>query len=304
MKPVPNPEAEAEFQAAETLFQQGKLAEAETAFAKIAKKRKGTPWGEKAQFYLAETQFQRGKLVAAHDSYEKLIADYPGTEYLDKLVAREYEIGQIWLAQDDPKAKPEQKLPWNARFDGRRRCSTPTATPSRPSNTSGTTTRTARSPTTPRCRIADYHMDVGDYETAAIYYDQLITDHPKSPYLQRAQLSAIDARMKGYIGPEYDGAGLEKARELIKQTMAHLPRPPGRQREALPHARPDQRPGGRADLRASASTTSGPGRSPRPSTTSARSASAGPRAPGPSRPRPSSPRSPRCPAPSRCPARS
>ncbi len=74
-------------------------------------------------------------------------------------------------------------------------------------------------------------MKHGDYESAALYYDQLITDHPKSPYLQQAQLAAIDARMKGYLGPEYDGSGLEKARELVKQTMATFPdRPAGNEK--------------------------------------------------------------------------
>src|SRR5262249_51624672 len=50
-----------------------------------------------------------------------------------------------------------------------------------------------------------------------------IAEYRKSPYLQRAQLAAIDARMKGYLGPEYDGAGLEKARELVQQTMKTFP---------------------------------------------------------------------------------
>ena len=37
--------------------------------------------------------------------------------------------------------------------------------------------------------------------------------------------------MKGYLGPEYDGTGLEKARELIKQTMATFPdRPAGNEK--------------------------------------------------------------------------
>src|SRR5262245_35364869 len=84
-KPAPDPEADAEFQAALKLFQQGKLEEAEKQFATIAKKRKQTTWGENAQFYVAECQFQREKYVAAHDSYEKLYADYPATNYKDKL---------------------------------------------------------------------------------------------------------------------------------------------------------------------------------------------------------------------------
>ena len=55
-----------------------------------------------------------------------------------------------------------------------------------------------------------------DYESAALYYDQFIAEYHKSPFLQEAQLAAIEARMKGYLGPEYDGSGLEKARELVR----------------------------------------------------------------------------------------
>ena len=47
-KPESNPEAQKELDDAIALFQQGKLPEAETAFARIAKKRKESPWGEKA----------------------------------------------------------------------------------------------------------------------------------------------------------------------------------------------------------------------------------------------------------------
>ena len=36
----------------------------------------------------------------------------------------------------------------------------------------------------------------------------------------------IDMRIKGYLGPDYDGNGLEKAREMIKQTMVTFPDAP------------------------------------------------------------------------------
>ena len=36
-------------------------------------------------------------------------------------------------------------------------------------------------------------------------------DHPKSPFLHDVQLAAIDARIKGYLGPDYDAAGLEQS---------------------------------------------------------------------------------------------
>jgi outer membrane protein assembly factor BamD (BamD/ComL family) len=237
MQTPKNPEADAEFQAAEKLFQQGKLKEAEAGFARLAKKRKGSPWGEKGQYYLAECQYQRGLLVPAHDSFDKLIADYPGTEYLQKLVNREYAIGQAWLALSDsdsdrdPKAKPEEELPWYGRFTGLRPLL----------DTRGHAIQALEhvrqhDPQGPLAddallRIADEYMGQRDYESAALYYDQLVTDHAKSPHVQRAQLAAIDARLKGYLGPEYDGTGLEQARELIKQTMSSFPdRPAGNEK--------------------------------------------------------------------------
>lgn len=216
-----DPAAEAEFAAAEALFQQGRLAEAERDFARIAHKRKETRWGEKAQFYLAETQYQRGRHVAAHDSFEVLVAKYPGTQYLDKLIGREYDIARIWLA--DATTDPDRKLSWTARLNG--------GLP--PLDLGGSALAVLEhvrhhDPTGPLAddavlRIADYHAASLDYETAAVYYDQLITDHPKSPLLQRAHLASIDAKLKAYIGPEYDGAGLEQARETVRQTMATFP---------------------------------------------------------------------------------
>jgi outer membrane protein assembly factor BamD (BamD/ComL family) len=224
-KPAPDPEADAEFQAALKLFQQGNLEEAEKQFATIAKNRKQTTWGENAQFYVAESQYQRKKYVAAHDTYEKLYADYPATNYKDKLTRREYEIAQIWLAQDDPKAPAEKKLPFSAHFDGQ--------LPIIDCNGSGLKALEHVEHNYPdgpladqaAIEIADFYMKHQDYETAAMYYDQFIQLYApkKSRHLQYAQLSAIDARIKAYQGPDYDSSGLEKARVLIGQTMSTFP---------------------------------------------------------------------------------
>lgn len=222
-KVAPNPEADAELEAAKKLFQQGKLAEAEKEFGKMAKKYKGKPWGESAQFYVAECLFQRGKYVWAHDAYEKLFADYPNSNYLEKLVRREYEIAQIWLALDDPGAKDRQPIPWYGRFDG-----------SRPLIDTGGYAQQAldhvrqhmiEGPLADKAamQVADRLYRLRDYEGAAAAYNEVITLHPKSQFLQRAYLSSIDSEMKGYVGPEYDGAGLDRARELIKRTMNIFP---------------------------------------------------------------------------------
>jgi len=219
---APDPVAEAEFNAAKKRYDSGDLAGALKLFTPLAKRevKKGGPWGEKAQWWKAETEFQLKKYTQANDSYEILIKKYPGTELVEKIVAREFQIAQIWLGPEDPKVKP---MDWTSHFDGRQ----PMV------DTGGYAVKTLdhvrlHDPLGPLAddaalRTADHFHNVGDYETAAVYYDQLLAENPKSEYRERAQLSSIDSKMKGYIGPEYDITGLEQARDTIQKTMAEFP---------------------------------------------------------------------------------
>jgi outer membrane protein assembly factor BamD (BamD/ComL family) len=235
LKAPSDPQAESEFQAAESLFQQGKLDEAERGFGKLARRKKGSGWGEKAQFYLAECQYQRGKLVAAHDSYEALIATYPGTQYLEKTVAREYAIADTWLASVAHDAKPDEEASLGDRWSGR----LPMVDVAGHALAALEHVR-HHDPTGPLSddavlRIADFHASRENHEDAALYYDQLITDHPKSPFLQKAQLAAIDSKLKAYLGPDYDGTGLEQARDQAIQTMAMFPERQVSDNDSLEH---------------------------------------------------------------------
>ncbi|WP_435007475.1 outer membrane protein assembly factor BamD [Tundrisphaera lichenicola] len=221
-KAAPDPQAEAEFAVAKKLFDAGNYAQAEPLLQKMANReiKKGGPWGEKAQYYLAETQFRRQLYVKAHDNFEILIKKYPGTDYVDELVQREFQIAQFWLSSEDPKAKP---LPWKARLDGR----LPMVDVSSYAIKALDHVR-LHDPTGPLAddaalRTADHYHTAGDFETASVYYDQLLTEHPKSPLRERAQLSSIDAKMKGYIGPEYDLSTLDSARETVQRSMAEFP---------------------------------------------------------------------------------
>jgi len=223
VKPAKNPQADAEFQAALKLFQLGNFAESEKQFAKIAKDRKGTPWGETGQYYLAETQYQRKNYVHAHDSFERLLKDYVATDYRDKAVSREFAIAQLWMLQDDPKAPKDKLIPWYGHFTG----GLPLI------DVQGSLLQALehvrqndpKGPLADRAslEIADHYMKHRDYESASMYYDQFIMEYPKSPFLQQVQLAAIDARMKGYLGPDYDASGLEKAREGVRKTMKTFP---------------------------------------------------------------------------------
>jgi outer membrane protein assembly factor BamD (BamD/ComL family) len=256
-------EVEHEIQAAERLMQDGRLAEAESAFKRIDRRRQhGTfarmlgkgkrdsagaqarvgklgqgsdSWGEKALFGLAEAQYRQGKLVDANDSIVKLLTDFPGSAHLDQAVRREYEIALTWLDAVDPKAPPERRGKIEDRFNRRMP----------PFDVAGNALQVLEhvrhhDPDGPLAddaalKIADYHYAHGNYEEAAIVYDQLITDHPKSELLQTAYMRTIDAKLKAYIGPDYDASMLEKAREQAHQALALFPERQASTTEELSH---------------------------------------------------------------------
>jgi outer membrane protein assembly factor BamD (BamD/ComL family) len=237
-KTVTDEKLAADFAAAEKLYLQGDLDGAKSGFAAIARKQRspkamlfgdakktnpggGSPLTMKSLYYLGEIHFQQGNYVAAHDRFEELIKEFPGTNYLDKAVERENQIGLAWMAYATGK-EVEPTARWS-RFRGR----LPLV------DTGGHAVAALdhvrmNDPTGPLAddavmSIARYHADRGDYEAAAIHFDQLVSDHPKSPLMHEALTSSIDSKIKGYLGPEYDVTGLEQARETVHRTMQLFP---------------------------------------------------------------------------------
>jgi outer membrane protein assembly factor BamD (BamD/ComL family) len=219
----PDPKADAELETATRLYRQGKHDEAQPLLAQIAKNRKGTPWGERAQFLLGESYYENGQYVWANDAYTALGKDYTGSPFINKAVVREYEIAQKWFAYNDPKAKNPPKFTWTDRFRGR----LPLIDESgfavkalehiREQDPSGPLSDDAV------MRMGDYYHSIHNYEDAAMYYDQLATDHPKSEHLHRAYMASIDSKLKSYIGPEYDGKPLKSALDTIDQAVVTFP---------------------------------------------------------------------------------
>ncbi|RLS53758.1 MAG: hypothetical protein DWH91_13575 [Planctomycetota bacterium] len=114
-----------EYEAAESLYDAGRYAEAEKAFHKLAKSRRsshedlgmkmerwwgvrqtlgydtystfGDPIEEDAMFMKAESQFARQRYAHAQESYGALITRYPSTRHLDKVSRRNFQIAREWL---------------------------------------------------------------------------------------------------------------------------------------------------------------------------------------------------------------
>ncbi len=114
-----------DYQAAETLYREGRLSEAEKAFKKLAKSRRnshetfgmkverwwgvksaasldsyanfGDPIEEDSLFMKAECQFDQKRYATAQDSYDALLTRYPSTRHLDAVSRRYFRIARYWL---------------------------------------------------------------------------------------------------------------------------------------------------------------------------------------------------------------
>lgn len=219
---VANLEPDAEFQAALDLFHRGNLAGAENRLNRLAKDRRGTSLGERSQYYLAECQYRQKKYVDAHDSFERLHADYPATEYLPKLVGREYEVARLWLAQSEPVAPAGKKRRGIAQIDGR-----PPINDTRESALKALYHVRQNDPFGPldddaAILIADYSMKCGDFESACLLYDQFIAEFRKSEFLPYARFAAVKARVKGGLKPHkliHSGQSAQEIAEPVRRAV-------------------------------------------------------------------------------------
>jgi outer membrane protein assembly factor BamD (BamD/ComL family) len=59
----------------------------------------------------------------------------------------------------------------------------------------------------------------GRYEDAAINYDMLRKEYPKSEHQKNAHLLGLESKQRMYQGPLYDGAPLKDASEIADQTL-------------------------------------------------------------------------------------
>jgi tetratricopeptide (TPR) repeat protein len=219
---VANIGPDAEFQAARDLFHRGDLAGAEEPLNRLAKDRRGTTRGERCQYYLAECQYRQKKFVDALDSFERLHVHYPATEYLPKLVGREYELARLWLAQSEPRAPVGEKSPGIAPLVGRLRII----------DTRGLALKALEhirqhEPYGPLADdaailIADYSMKCGDFESASLYYDEFIAEFHKSEFLPYARFAAVKARIKGGLKPHkliHSGQSAQEIAEPMRRAL-------------------------------------------------------------------------------------
>ncbi len=185
---------------------------------------------EDAKYIQAESYFFNDQYGKAQDTLDNLMKEHENSRYLDKVVLRQYSIGEYW--EKFHQAQPHWPV-------------TPNLTDSSKPlfDTWGNAIKAYESvamndPTGPLAddsimAIANAYFSQGRYEDAAYYYDRVRKEYPKSPHLVKAHLLGMKSKELVYQGPMYDSSALEEAGEIAQTAITQFGRELGDQRKKV-----------------------------------------------------------------------
>jgi len=223
------PVARAALADGDSLFREGRYREAIPKYEVAVDRWPDSGVEEDALWQLGESFFFTDQYPKAEDTYDELVKKYSNTRHLDRIAQRQFLIAQYWVAID-------------------RRMHLPVIVPnlfdrSRPLfDTRGRALKAYDHVriNDPRGPLADdsimaqanTHFIDRQWMDADYFYGLLRSEYPDSDFLLQAHLLGIQAKLRAYQGPGYEGAMLDEAGLLADQVMVQFPDQLGRDEEA------------------------------------------------------------------------
>jgi outer membrane protein assembly factor BamD (BamD/ComL family) len=175
---------------------------------------------EDALWQLAECWFFMDHYPKAEDCYDELVKKYANSRYLDRIAQRQFVIAQYWIALD-------QKNNYMTIVPN-------LADRSRPLfDTRGRAIKAYDHVriNDPRGSLADdsimaqanAHFVDRQWLDADYFYGLLRSEYPESDFLLQAHLLGLQAKLRAYQGPGYEGGILDEAELLADQTIVQFP---------------------------------------------------------------------------------
>lgn len=188
---------------------------------------------QKALFYAGESYFFADSYPKSNDRFELLLKQHPNSRYLDQVQQRRFAIAQYWLDEYN-KSRPgwyelnltDSSRPKNDLFGrsmkvfDRIRLDDPTG-------------KLADDAT---LALANAYFAEGKFFKADEYYTDLRKTFPSSEHQFTAHFVGLKAKLLVYEGPDYGGAVLNDAENLIETLRRQFPAEAEQQREYLTRA--------------------------------------------------------------------
>ena len=204
----------------DALFRDRKYKEAITKYKTAIDRWPDSTIEEDAMWQLAECWFFTDQYPKAEDCYDEIVKKYANSRYLDRIAQRQFVIAQFWVALDDKHGywtlTPNFVDRSRPIFDTRGR---------------GIKAFDHVRINDPRGPLADdsimaqanAHFVDRQWMDADYFYGLLRNEYPDSEFLLQAHLLGLQAKLRAYQGPGYEGGVLDEAEILADQTLVQFP---------------------------------------------------------------------------------
>jgi len=175
---------------------------------------------EDALWQLAECWFFTDQYPKAEDCYDELVKKYANSRYLDRIAQRQFVIAQYWIALDQkhnyPTIVPNLVDRSRPIFDTRGRAikAFDHVRINDPRGSLADDSIMAQ---------ANAHFLDRQWIDADYFYSLLRSEYPDSDFLLQAHLLGLQAKLRAYQGPGYEGGILNEAEVLADQTLVQFP---------------------------------------------------------------------------------
>jgi outer membrane protein assembly factor BamD (BamD/ComL family) len=204
----------------DALFRERKYAEAAKKYAVAIDRWPDSAIEEDAMWQLAECWFFLDRYAKAEDGYDEVVKKYANSRYLDRIAQRQFVIAQYWIALDQKHnyATIVPNLVDRSRplFDTRGRAL---------KAFDHVRINDPRGPLADDSIMAQANAHFLDRQwlDADYFYGLLRTEYPDSDFLMQAHLLGLQAKLRAYQGPGYEGGILDEAEVLADQTVVQFP---------------------------------------------------------------------------------
>jgi outer membrane protein assembly factor BamD (BamD/ComL family) len=204
----------------DALFREGRYAAAIPKYKVAIDRWPDSAIEEDAMWQLAECWFFTDRYPKAEDGYDELVKKYANTRHLDRIAQRQFVIAQYWIGLDQKRPLPVivPNLADRSRplFDTRGRAL---------KAFDHVRLNDPRGPLADDSIVAQANAHFLDRQwlDADYFYGLLRTEYPDSEFLLQAHLLGLQAKLRSYQGPGYEGGVLDDAEILADQLAVQFP---------------------------------------------------------------------------------
>jgi outer membrane protein assembly factor BamD (BamD/ComL family) len=206
--------------AADALYREGNYKDAIPKYKQAIDRWPDSAIEEDAMWQLAECWFFTDQYPKAEDQYDELVKKYANTRYLDRIAQRQFVIAQYWIALDEKHhyatIVPNFLDRSRPIFDTRGRAL---------KAYDHVRINDPRGPLADDSVMAQANAHFLDRQwlDADYFYGLLRSEYPDSEFLLQAHLLGLQAKLRAYQGPGYEGGILGEAEILADQVLVQFP---------------------------------------------------------------------------------